>query len=310
MSPHPGADAPPPPADLAMPKGPMMSTPPTLAEPPPPAYVPANPVAKPVARKRKRALIALAGIAVVAAMGAAGGGTYLVTHPTESGPTAEARVRAAIDDYYADWQRGDLTQVRADVTDDVAKAAFDVQPAAFADYAKRLTAQNGRFVVNWFDDVEVDGDRARVAMTGHSIGGELSDIGDEHPRIELTRIDGMWRISKLPSDPAAERKRTQMMDEADVQQTVQSLFDAANTGNLVAAHNITEIDAVTLAALKGIVIRSVDRTVVNSDSASITVTIQQADVTQRVTFQLERIGGQWRIVNAAVLNTVLTGGAH
>lgn len=310
MNPHPGTDTPPTPTDLAMPKGPIMSTPPYLAEPPTPEYVPTNPVAKPVARKRKRALIALAGIAVVAAMGAAGGGTYLVTHPTESGPTAEARVRAAIDDYYADWQRGDLAQVRADVTDDVAKAAFDVQPAAFADYVKRLTAQNGRFVVNWFDDVEIDGDRARVAMTGHSIGGDLSDIGDEHPRIELTLIDGTWRISKLPSDPAAERQRTQIMDEADVQQTVQSLFDAASTGNLAAAQKITNIDAATLATLKGTVIRSVDRTVVNSDSASITVTIQQADVTQRVTFLLERIGGQWRIVGSAVLNAVLTGGAH
>lgn len=300
-----------------------MSTPPAIAEPLPPTPAPTptptptstltpTPVpVNPVARKRKRrALIALGSIAVVAAASAAAGGTYLLTHPSESGPTAEMRVRAAIDNYYADWQRGDLAKVRADVTDDVAKAAFDVQPTAFANYAKQVTAQNGRFVVNWFDDVDIDGDRARVAMTGHSIGGQVADIGDEHPRVELTLIDGAWRISKLPSDPAAERKRTQLSDEADVQQTVENLFDAANTGNLAAAQKITNIDAATLAALKGIVVRSVDRTVVNNDSASTTVTIQQRDVTQRVTFLLERIGGRWLIVDSAVLNTVLTGGAH
>src|SRR5439155_675128 len=117
-------------------------------------------------------------------------------------------------------------------------------------------------------------------------------------------------ISKLPSDPAAERKRTQMSDEADVQQTVKTLFNAANAGNLAAAQKIADINAQNLATLKGFVIRSVDRTVVNDDSASITVTIQRADVTQRLTFLLERFGGQWLIAGSAVLNTVQTGGAR
>lgn len=307
MSPHPGADAPPP-TDLAMPKGPVMSTPPTLTEPPSPMPdVPGNPVTR---KLRRWALIALGGLVIVAIAGGAAGGSYLLTRPTQSGPTAEVRVRAAIDNYYADWQRGDLTKVRADVTDAVAKAEFDVPPTAFADYVKQVTTQNGHFVVNWFDDVEIDGDRARVTLTGHSIGGERADIGDEHPRIELTRIDGAWRISKLPSDPAAERKRTQQSDEADVQQTVQNLFDASGSGNLAAAQQIADISAENFTALQGFAIRSVDRTVVNGDSASITVTIQRADVTHRVTFQLERIGGRWLIVDSAVLNTVQAGSAH
>lgn len=124
--------------------------------------------------------------------------------------SAEAEIRAAIEQFIAAYNAGDLASLLACYSDDLIKTRQGAPPETKSETARRVTEvfrlyQTSVEVVN--DELHVGGDTAftrgsfRVSLTPKA-GGETRHIDRRYLEI-WRRVDGQWKVARTMDNEGA-----------------------------------------------------------------------------------------------------------
>lgn len=265
-------------------------------------------------KRSKRKVVALAAVPLTV-FGLVAGGVFAAVYldgRADRSPDPETEIRAAIDTFYSAGNGGDLARLKSAMCASLADELLaDLTKEEFAALASDGVEADGWFVVDWFDQVKVIGAHADAKIAGHSSGGQGPNIGDERQTIGLSLVDGSWKVCEAPADDAVtERKRTEAAETASVQQLIVEYIAARNSADLTgmrrmacgaAADELAALSAETFATIVAEnpwSLRSFDDTVVNGQSAKVTVTTDVSDGSVVFAMLLQRVEEQWRVCAA------------
>ncbi|WP_102145958.1 hypothetical protein [Mycobacterium hubeiense] len=221
-------------------------------------------------------------------------------------PSPEREIRTAIDDFYR-AQEGDFGLYKSAVCEEEVVDRFPegTTDSEFAKEARAAVEQDGRFIVDWFDEVKVAGDTAEVSFTGHALGGFAPNIGEQRKTAKVVLVDGKWKVCGFPDDDAAtKRKFAQATDTAAVQETLVDYVNAVGSGDRSAAAFLTSneclkvfaatVDALE-AAFQGTAVTSVEEITVNDDAAKAKFMVGTSNTSAPGGAALLREDGTWHV---------------
>ncbi|MDT5093372.1 MAG: hypothetical protein QOH60_2735 [Mycobacterium sp.] len=254
---------------------------------------------------------ARSGFAVVAAasmltVGACGGGNGEQNKSAEDLPSPQREIRQTIDNFYR-AQDGDLALYKSALCTKNIDELKDVSDRDFARTQREAVDKNGRFIVDWFDEIKVSDGTADVAFTGHSLGGPGADVGAQHETVNVVLQDGSWKICDLPKpDLATERKQAQLTDKAAVKDAIVPFANAMGAGELTLAEaakpdqcrqRVLEFWAVYsgIDELTGSTVSSVNEITVNQDAAKAKFIMETDDISVPFGAALNREEGKWKV---------------
>jgi hypothetical protein len=252
---------------------------------------------------------ARSGLAFVATIstltvGACGRGGGEHTKSAEDLPSPEREIRQTIDNYYRS-QEGDLALYKSALCTAKADETKDLTDRDFARQQREAVDKNGRFIVDWFDEVKVSNGTADVAFTGHSIGGIGPDIGDRHMTAKVLLSDGSWKVCEGPEpDVVTKRKIEQLADKSAVQDVVVAYAKAIGAEDEPAVQGMTAngcgkyydvFQATTGKYLGGGTITSIQEITVNQDVSKSKFRMDTPEVSVPLGVSLNREGGVWKV---------------
>lgn len=264
----------------------------------------------PRTRRRRRVVAAVASLGIL--LGSAGAGVFYVLAP-DAQPSAESEIHSVVETFNDGLNQADRGKVESVVCSVLSKELVGSSGAQFAAIVRKSIEQEGRFVVDRYDEVKVSYDRAQVELTGHSVGGKLGDIGAEHPTLGLVLLEGDWKVCKVTDDPAAERQRQVGQEKLDVRAVIEDFYAAAEEADPAHMASLScgdlrnyfsEISAEELAqrvAQTPETIRSIDEVTVTGQSARATVTVDTPDGSYVSEFALTLVGPQWKPCRLEIL---------
>ena len=251
-------------------------------------------------------MVAAVSMLAVSACGGEGKGAEDLASP-------QREIRQTVDNFYR-AQEGDFRLYKSAVCKEKLEERFkDVSDRQFAKGAREAVEQDGRFIVDWFDEVKVTGGTADVTFTGHALGGLSPDLGDQRKTTKVVQEDGAWKLCEFPEEDAAtKRKFEQATDKAAVQHTLVDYFQAVGSGDRATALGLTsaagngmEVSNKFLEAnaahLAGSTVTSIQEITVNQDVAKSKFMVETPQFSVQPGAPLNREGGEWKVCNVSVL---------
>ncbi|MBJ8345121.1 hypothetical protein [Antrihabitans sp. YC2-6] len=196
---------------------------------PEPTGTPADPTA--AVRVGRRKVLAILATVVVVILAVAIVGALLVGS-SDDRPSADSAIRETVDDFYTFVQDGDLDKTKSVVCQQVVDIRYrEITAPQFAAREKLAVTEEGRFVVESYDEPNISGDRATVTFTGRRSGGAGDEIGTERFTIGLRNTDDRWQVCKFPEPDEETRQKMQLADDkAEVRAALDQYYEVANEG--------------------------------------------------------------------------------
>jgi hypothetical protein len=258
---------------------------------------------------RREAMWARSGFAVVAAIsmltvGACGGAGGEQTKSADDVASPDREIRQTVDTFYR-AQEGDLGLYKSALCTKKVDELKDVTGSQFATQSRQAVDKDGRFIVDWFDEIKISNGSAEVAFTGHSLGGISPDIGDQHETAKVVLENGSWKVCELPQpDVVTKRKLEQLVDRTAIQNTVVTFAASMSLGIMPTAQVVDRAECTRTVSgflrrygniLAGSAITSIQEIYVNQDAAKAKYTVDTAEESVPLGVALDREGDTWRI---------------
>ena len=251
---------------------------------------------------RPATLVALVVLCAAATACSANADTDSATAPDD-----QELIRDSVDAYfagltgdYATFESALCPELAADILDGVDEPTFQVGAADDVQ-------TNGRPVVDWFDDVSINGAQADVTLSVNVFGGTAPDVGPQTWTTTLERDGDDWAVCSVAApDDATQHKLDVALAERDAQAAVQQFYAALAEKDFTTAESVScaplreqipANDPVAYESLEKLI--SIDAVTVNGDSARVTATVELPDGTQLpLNYVVERQRNSWKVCDA------------